>query len=116
MKLYKRIQLKKRELLQLQEECEDYIWAAVDPRKCIISLGDAYLEDLRDVLLVHRCNPEDIFGIGFDLSTGEINYVSQINRRNPTVGASGELSLENKENIEHALRYFFEKLPIYREA
>ena len=116
MKLYKTLQLKKREIIQLREVCENYIWAAIDPQKCIISLGDDYLADLRDVLLVHRCNPEDIFGIGFDLETGEINYVAQINRRNPTVNVDGELSPKDKENIEHALHYFFEKLPIYSES
>ena len=116
MKIYKRVQFKKRELLQLQEECEDYIWAAIDPRRCIISLGDDYLADLRDVLLVHNCKPKDIYGVGFDLSTGEIDYVAQINRRNPSVGAKGEPSPEDKEDIEHTLKYFFEKLPIYREA
>ncbi|MBR3323050.1 hypothetical protein IKG13_03275 [Candidatus Saccharibacteria bacterium] len=116
MNIYKRVQFKKREILQLQKDYEDYVWAAIDPSKCIISLGDDYLADLRDVLLVHHSRPENIFGIGFDLNTGEIDFIDQINRRNPSVDASGELSPEDKENIEYALRYFFEKLPAYREA
>ncbi len=116
MRLYKRIQLKKREILKLQEDCEDYIWAAIDPCKCVISLGDDYLIDLRDVLLVNNCRPENIFGIGFDLSTGRIDYINQINRRNPSVSVTGELTVEDKEEIEDALHYFFEKLPVYQEA
>ena len=114
MQIYKRVQLKKRELIKLQQDCEDYIWAAVDPVKYSISLGDDYIADLRDCLLLKRSLPENVFGVGLDMNTGEINYVAQINRRNPTVGGSGELSIENKAEIERVLRYFFEKLPIYR--
>jgi hypothetical protein len=115
MNIYKSIQLKKKELLKLQEDCDDYVWAVVDPLRCVISMGDDYLIDLRDTLLVRHCQPENIFGVGFKLSTGEVDYIPQINRRNPTVDCSGELSLEAKESIERTLRYFFEKLPIYRE-
>ena len=116
MNIYKSVQFKKKELLKLRQDCEDYVWAVVDPIRCVISLGDDYLVDLRDVLLVRHCRPENLFGIGFDLNTGEINYVSQINRRNPTVEPSGKLSTKDQENIERTLRYFFEKLPIYREV
>ncbi len=113
MQIYKRVRFTKKELQQLRQNFEDYIWAAVDPRKCVISIGDEYLADLRDVLLVRHCQPENIYGVGMDLKTGEINYVAQVNRRNPTVNPNGELSLESKENIKHTLHYFFEKLPIY---
>ena len=116
MRMYKRVQLRKNELLQLRQDCEDYIWAAVDPRKYIISVGDDYLADLRDDLLLHNCHPEDIFGIGMDLETGEVDFVAQINRRNPTVDGSGELSIESQDNIRETLHYFFEKLPAYRKA
>ena len=114
MLIYKRVQLKKRELIKLQQDCEDYIWAAVDPVKYSISLGDDYIADLRDSLLLKRSLPENIFGIGFDLNYGRIDYVAQINRRNPTVNGRGELSSEDKANIEKVLHYFFEKLPVYR--
>ena len=116
MRMYKRVQFKKRELIKIRQDCEDYIWAAIDPYHYTISIGDEYLADLRDVLLVHNCQPENIFGIGLDLNTGEVDFVAQINRRNPTVGGSGELSVENKENVEEALHYFFEKLPAYRKV
>ena len=112
MKLYKRIRLTKEELARLRRECEGYVWAAVDPRKCVISVGDDYLYDMRDMLIVRRCLPEDIYGIGFDLTSGEINYVAQINRRNPTVDAHGELNDNQKEGVERTLSYFFNKLPI----
>ncbi len=115
MQIYKRVQLKKRELLKIQHDCEDYIWAAVDPTKCVISFGDDYLSDLRDVLLVRRCLPENIFGIGFNMGTGEIDFIAQINRRNPSVGVSGELDGKDKDKIEKTMRYFFEKLPVYRD-
>ena len=114
MKIYKRIRLTKEELARLRRECEGYIWAAVDPRKCVISVGDEYLYDMRDVLLVHRCRLEDIFGIGLDLVSGEINYITQINRRNPSVDKHGEPTSEQKQEIEHAVHYFFDRLPIGR--
>ncbi len=114
MRIYKRVQLKKRELIQLKQDCEDYIWIAIDPVNYAISLGDDYLADLRDCLLVKRSQPENVFGIGLDMVTGEIDYIAQINRRNPTVDGSGELKGEDKASIEKVLRYFFEKLPAYR--
>jgi len=114
MQIYKRVQLKKKELLNIQRDCEGYVWAAVDPVNYAISLGDDYLADLRDCLLVKRSCLDNIFGIGLDMKTGEVNFVAHINRRNPHVGSSGELSNEDKANIEEVLRYFFEKLPVYR--
>ena len=116
MQIYKRVQLKKRELLQLKRDCEGYIWIAIDPVNSSISLGDDYLADLRDCLLVKRSSPGNVFGIGFDMSTGRIDYVAQINRRNPTVGCSGELSEEDKAKVEKTLHYFFEKLPAFRHG
>jgi len=114
MQIYKRVQLKKRELLKLQHDCEGYVWAAVDPVNYAISLGDDYLADLRDCLLVKRSHLDNIFGIGLNLETGEVDFIAQINRRNPRVGSSGKLSDEDKASIEEVLRYFFEKLPVYR--
>ena len=114
MQIYKRVQLKKREIMKLQQDCEGYVWIAVDPVSYAISFGDDYLADLRDCLLVKRSQPKNIFGIGLDLSTGEVDYIAQINRRNPIVSGSGELSSEEKADIEKVLHYFFEKLPAYR--
>ena len=112
MKLYKRIRFTKEELAHLRKECEGYVWAVVDPHKCVITIGDEYLYDMRDMLILHHCKPEDIYGIGFDLTSGEINYVAQINRRNPSVSVHGEPTDEQKEGIEETLRYFFDRLPI----
>lgn len=114
MKIYKRIQFKKRELIKLKQDFDDYIWAAVDSFNYSISLGDEYLADLRDCLLMKRSLPENVYGIGFNLNTGKVDYIAQINRRNPRVGASGRLSDEMKEKIDELLHYFFEKLPIFR--
>lgn len=113
MRIYKRVQLKKREIIKLQQDCEDYVWAAVDLGNFAIALGDDYLADLRDCLLVKRSSPEHVYGVGIDLSTGEIDYVAQINRRNPTVARNGLLTVEEKSGVEEVLHYFFEKLPAY---
>lgn len=115
MQIYKRVRFTKKELKQLCEDCDGYVWAALDTKKYALSLGDSYLADLRDVLLMRRCNLEDVFGIGIDLCTGEINYVTFINRRNPLVGAKGELSPNMREDVEDVVHYFFENLPAYHE-
>ena len=113
MQIYKRVRFTKKELNELTKQCEGYIWAVVDTKKYVISLGDEYLADLRDVLICKRCNLEDIYGVGIDLKTGEINYVAQINRRNPSVGVKGELDMRSKEEVEDVLGYFFEKAPFF---
>ncbi len=115
MQMYKRVRFTKHELKQLCEDCEGYIWAVLDTKKYAISLGDTYLADLRDVLLMRRCRLEDVFGIGINLRTGEIDYVSFINRRNPMVDMDGELSPKMREDVENVVHYFFENLPAYRE-
>ncbi len=115
MQMYKRVRFTKNELKQLCEDCDGYIWAALDTKKFAISLGDAYLADLRDVLLTHRGRLEDVFGIGINLKTGEIDYITFINRRNPLVDVNGKLSPELQENVEDVVHYFFENLPAYRE-
>ncbi len=113
MRIYKRVQLKKREIAKIQQDCEGYVWAAIDLSNYAIAFGDDYLADLRDCLLVKRSNPANVFGVGIDLETGRIDYITQINRRNPTVDCNGRLTLETEEKIREVMHYFFEKLPIY---
>lgn len=115
MQIYKRVRFTKNELKQLCEDCDGYIWAALDTKKYAMSLGDSYLADLRDVLLTRRGRLEDVFGVGINLRTGEIDYISFINRRNPMVDMSGKLSPEMQENVEDVIHYFFENLPAYHE-
>ncbi len=116
MQMYKRIRLTRNELEKLQQDCDGYIWAAIDPKKYAISLGDLYLADLRDILIVQRCELCNIYGIGLDMRTGEIDFVAQVNRRNPTVGVHGELSKKSKEEIVQSVRYFFDRLPAFRDS
>ena len=108
MKIYKKIRFSTAEAKRVSAELPGYILVAMDARKGIISAGDEYLADLRDVLLLKRSKPEDIFAFGLDLTTGEIDYAPAINRRNPRLGATAHPSPAHQERIETLVRYFFE--------
>lgn len=114
MKILKRMRLNEQEIAELRESLDDYIWIAIDCRRGIISAGDEYIEELRDVLLMRRGRPEDIYCFGFDMATGEINYLRRTNRRNPLVGNDGEVHELYKDRIETLVRYFFELLPAFQ--
>ena len=114
MKIFKRMRITASELSRLRDELDDYIWAAMDCRRGIISAGDEYIEELRDVLMTRRSHPEDIYCFGFDMATGRIDYLSRINRRNPTTSDRGEVHALYEQRIETLLHYFFEELPIYQ--
>ena len=78
------------------------------------SESSEYLADLRDVLLTKRSKVEDIFGLGLNLITGEIDYVGFMNRRNPQLAKNGEIAAAQKERIETLIRYFFGDLAPFK--
>ena len=102
------------ELEQIKLEYGDYLWAAVDLRRSLITAGDEYLSDLRDYLLTNHSRPEDILCAGLNLNTGEIFFPALINRRNPRVGRKG-IPDDDKERVRSLMRYFFESIPGYQE-
>lgn len=112
MHIYKRIRLSNEELARLEKDCEGYVWAAIDPHKCVISIGDEYLATLREDLLTRRCRQEDIYCVGFDLRSGEIVFVNHINRRNPSTNARGEVGEDIKNEIRETMAYFFDRLSL----
>ena len=114
MRYLRKMRFTSKELGDLSADLDGYIWIAVDARKGMISAGDEYLADLRDVLLTKRSKVEDIFGLGLNLITGEIDYVEFMNRRNPQLAKNGEIAAAQKERIETLIRYFFGDLAPFK--
>ena len=114
MKILKRMRITASEINRLRDSLDDYIWVAMDCRRGIISAGDEYIEELRDALLMRRSHPEDIYCFGFDMSTGEIDYITRVNRRNPITDNFGNIHALYTQRIETLMRYFFEDLPVYQ--
>ena len=113
MKIYRRIKLSMSELERLRAEFEDYAWVAIDTKRSIVAIGDCYMGELRDLLLQKRSNPEDIYCVGLNMATGELNYLKTFNRRNPLVGFAGEVSDNVKQLVANKIEYFFGSLPIF---
>jgi hypothetical protein len=110
----RKIKFNQSELDGIRHQFGDYLWAVVDTRRGVITIGDETLAELRDFLLVKRSKPEDIFCTGFDLKTGEIFYPPLSNRRNPYVDKNGIPEII-RNRIETLFHYFFEEIPAYQE-
>lgn len=113
MKIFRRMQLSATELERIRAELDDYIWLALDLRRCILSAGDIYIGDLRDAILARRGRVDDVYCAGLNMRTGEVNYLKTFNRRNPKVGFNGEISSDTKNRIMKQIEYFFGNLPIF---
>ena len=99
------------EISELINQLDGYIWVVMDVNQGIIAAGDEYVSDLRDELMVkRRSKKNDIFGVGLNMYTGEIDYIPAINRRNPTI-ENGELTPNQELRVETILHYFFEDIP-----
>ena len=113
MKIYRRMRISLSELDRLRDELDDYAWIALDLKRSALCAGDEYIGDLRDVLMQRRSLAENIYCIGLNMATGDINYLKTFNRRNPKVGYSGSISEEVKKEISHQIDYFLGGLPIF---
>lgn len=113
MKILRRIKLSATELERIRAEFDDYVWIALDTRRGIISAGDCYMGELRDALLQKRSRTEDIYCVGLNMATGDLNFLKTFNRRNPRVGFSGTVDDRTKATIAQQVEYFFGELPIF---
>lgn len=93
---------------------DDYIWIALDIKKGIIAAGDEFAGTLKYALLKQKCKIQDIFGIGFDLLSGDIDYISPINIKLMDRASTREVPKNKHERIEILVRYFFTELPVYK--
>ena len=117
MKIYRRMKLTGKEIDELTELLDGYIWVAMDAKRGIIAAGDEYTSDLRDFLIVKRSKLEDIYGFGLDLKTGEIFYPIGVNMRNKLTGHCGAIPEARKRRIETLVHYFFSDIdPFWRKA
>lgn len=115
MKVYRRMRISMSELERLRDEMDDYIWVAIDLKRSALCAGDEYIGDLRDVLMQHRSAVEDIYCIGLNMETGDINFLKNFNRRNPNIGYGGDIPESVRKEICHQVEYFFAGLPIFEE-
>ena len=113
MKIFRRIKLSATELERVRAEFDDYAWIALDIRRGIISAGDCYMGELRDALLQKRSRAEDIYCVGLNMATGDLNFLKTFNRRNPKVGYAREIDDKTKAIIGQQIGYFFGELPIF---
>ena len=113
MKIYRRMRISLSELDRLRDEMDDYIWVALDLKRSALCAGDEYIGDLRDVLMQHRSAVEDIYCVGLNMATGDINFLKNFNRRNPKVGYGGDIPEGTKKLIYNQIEYFFAGLPIF---
>lgn len=113
MKIYRRMRISLSELDRLRDEMDDYIWVALDLKRSALCAGDEYIGDLRDVLMQHCSAVEDIYCVGLNMATGDINFLKNFNRRNPKVGYGGDISEGTKKLIYNQIEYFFAGLPIF---
>lgn len=110
----RKIKFSQNEVNKIRDQFENYLWAAIDTHRGVITAGDEELFNLRDFLIVKRSKPEDILCAGIDLNTGEIFYPPLINRVNPYVNKDG-IPEAYRNRVETLMRYFFEEIPAFKE-
>ena len=103
------------EIRTFVSELDGYVWMAVDTKRGMMAVGDGFEEELKYELLKRKCLTYDVYGVGFDLVTGDIDYVSSINVRFADKGSTREVPFEKRERIETLVRYFFSELPIFKD-
>ena len=113
MKIYRRMRISLSELDRLRDELDDYAWIALDLKRSAVCVGDEYIGDLRDVLIQHRSEVGDIYCVGLNMETGDVNFLKNFNRRNPNIGYGGDIPEEVQKQIGHQVEYFFAGLPIF---
>lgn len=115
MKFKRKISFKSAEVEEIIAMVDDYVWIAVDVKRAVIVGGDEVLAEAKRELLVSGSKIYDVFGVGLDLATGEIDYFSSINVKRVVPGSTSEVPDEKRERIETLLNYFFEELPVYKK-
>ena len=111
----KRMKLNAAEVAQIRRRSNNYIWVAVDVDKGVIAAGDEFLMDLRDSLIYkYHSHAKDIYGLGLDLSSGEIYYAPVVNRMNRAFRNLKTIPHKTCNRIETLLAYFFEDFAAYR--
>ena len=115
MKYLKRMKLNAAEVAQIRRRLNNYIWVAVDVDKGVIAAGDEFLVDLRDSLIYkYHSRAKDIYGLGLDLSSGEVYYAPVVNRMNRAYRNLKIIPQKTRNRIETLMAYFFEDFAAFR--
>lgn len=116
MRFTRKISFKEAEVREIVATTDSYLWIVVDVKRAIIAGGDEVISDLKQQLLGNGSKIHDIFGIGLDLVTGEIDYFSPINEKRFVPGSTKEVPMDKRERIETLINYFFEELPAIKQG
>lgn len=99
---------------QILKRFDGYVWAAVDLKRKIAAIGDESVDTLKYALLGRKCRPDNIYGVGIDIFTGEIDYVSPINKRLLDKASTKFVPVDKIDKIETLIKYFFSELPVFK--
>jgi hypothetical protein len=110
----KKFQLTKAELTQLRRDTEGYVWIAMDIRRHVMAAGSEHYRELKRRLYQAKSRAHDIFGVGLDLKTGEIDYHSPINRKLGAQRPSAFVPYDLIDHINREVYYFFDQLRVIR--
>jgi len=111
----RKINFTKAEIKEITKALDGYAWIVMDIKKGIVVVGDEYVMNMKNILLKDRCSLEDIFGVGLDLATGEIDYYSQVNIKWTDKDSTREVPLGQRVRVTTLIEYFFMELPAFRK-
>lgn len=111
----KKMHFAEQEIERLIDELDGYMWVVLDIKKGIIVVGDEFVGVLKYELLKMKCAASDIFGVGIDLRTGEIDFYSPVNVKFFDKTSTRAVPEEKRERVETLIKYFFSELPAYKK-
>ena len=109
-----RMNFSEEELKLMSDDASGYVWAVLDVKRGIVAAGNEYVEKMKHALLKRKSSIYDVFGVGFDLETGEIDFCSPANRKVVDRESTGEVPEDKRERVETLIRYFFSELPVFK--
>jgi len=114
MLVVKKLSLSEAEIRSMVDELNGYTWAVVDVKKGVMAVGDEYVGVMKNTLLKLKSSVFDVFGVGIDLTTGEINFDSPANKKVADRDSTKEVPEEKKARVETLVKYFFAELPVFK--
>jgi hypothetical protein len=91
-------------LQQAAEDFTNYIKIVVDVRRGILAAGGPLHADGKALLLKDGSLPEDLWGAGLDLETGEMDFESMINYRSQQNSSREILDPEVRQKVGALIR------------
>ena len=116
MLMVKRLNFSGEEIERMVDDLDGYVWIVMDIKKGIVAVGDEYVGKMKNALMKQSCSIYNIFGVGFDLQTGEIDYYSSVNVKWVDKRSTKEAPEMTRGRIEDLVRYFFVELPVFKQV